>query len=378
MVVTIALLSGVAAAASSGGGPAPAQHSATPTTGASGQPRRDADTLLLAHRTDAGTLDLAVIIASDPAARGDAAVLLLPPPTMVQVPALQTQTLASLPAFVDDDVLALTVMNATGLRIDATIVADDLLLAQLLAPGDPITVEFGRGVRIEDDNGTFGYPEGRHELASADAYRTLLGGEAGGTLAHLLTVRSVLEGWFARLDRAAVADETIVIDERAAILREVGGADVTFLTLPVERVDVGDDERFRLLDGEARDLIEQHFPRARIARGERPRAELRNGTGTVGITQRASKFLVPAGIQVALTDNVPGFGQDTTTIIYYRDEDRGAARRVAGALGVGTIVQSAREIDVVDLSVVLGRDFEREHPDLFRPPTETTAPSVSG
>jgi hypothetical protein len=82
--------------------------------------------------------------------------------------------------------------------------------------------------------------------------------------------------------------------------------------------------------------------------------------------------LVPDGIQVALTDNVPGFGQETTTIIYYRDEDRGAARRVARALGVGTIVQSAREIDVVDLSVVLGRDFELAHPELFTPPTAAT------
>jgi hypothetical protein len=362
-VIALAALCGSAAALASGPRSAPAAQDPDVTTASVPAGDDGFETLFLGHRATDGTLDLAVVFGVDRAQPGRGVVLLLPPPTMVQVPALQTQTLAELPAFVDDDILSLTVMNATGIRIDGSIIADDLLLAQLLAPADPIPVEFRRGVRIDDDAGTIGFPSGRHKIAAADAYRVLLGEEPDGALAHLVTVQAVLEGWLARLDSPKVARPTVALDERAKPLRTMGGTAPLFSTLPVERVDAGDDELFRLLDTEVADLVRDEFGRAALGHGERPRAELRNGTGTVGLTQRVSQFVVPIGVEVAFTDNVVGFGQATTTVIYYRDTDAGAARDVVDALGVGSIVQANREIDVVDLTVIVGADFETAHPE---------------
>jgi hypothetical protein len=192
----------------------------------------------------------------------------------------------------------------------------------------------------------------------------LLGAEPDGALAHLVTVQAVLDGWLDRLGSPKVARPTVKIDERAKLLRTMGGSDPIFSTLPVERVDAGDDELFRMLDDDVRDLVREQFGRAALNNGDRPRAELRNGTGTVGLTQQASRFIVPIGIEVAFTGNDADFGEATTTVIYYRSEDADAAREVVEALGAGSIVQANREIDVVDLTVILGADFEAAHPEV--------------
>jgi hypothetical protein len=284
---------------------------------------------------------------------------------MVQVAALQQQTLGELPALVDDDVLELTIENATGIRIDEAIIADDVLLARLLAPADPIPVELSRGVRIDDDAGTLGFAGGRQQLAAADAYRVLVGTEPDGTLAHLVTVGAVLEGWLERLDHPAVARPTVEVDARAKLLRTMGGLDPTLSTLPVERVDAGDDERFRMLDEDVANLVAGQFAPARLGGDEgRPRAELRNGTGTVGLTQAVSRFVVPIGVEVSHTDNVPGFGQDETVVIYYDGAFEDDAERVVAALGVGRAVRVDEQIDFVDLTVIVGSDFEAAHPEV--------------
>ncbi len=321
-------------------------------------------TVLLAHRTVDGRLDLAAIFEVDNA-RGTGGVLLLPPPTMIEVPALQTQVLADLPAFVDDDVLAVSVMNATGVRIDDAIVADDLALARLLAPADPIAVEFSRGVRIDDDSGTLGYPGGARSLPADEAYRVLLGEEPDGTLAHLVTVQAVFAGWIERLADPSIAEATRVVDARADAIVALTAVEVDYVTLPVANVDAGDDERFRIRDEAAADLVVGRFAGAALGDrdGERPKAELRNGTGTVGLTQRVASFVVPIGVEVVLTDNINGFGQATTTVVYYRDENRADAERLVRALGVGNVAKAKREVDVVDLTVIVGADFETAHPD---------------
>ena len=365
-VVVIASVSGSLAALSSGPSSAPAARE--PERGTETTVEAPAEgkfsTLLLAHRAKDGTLDLGVIFGVDTNEPRRATALLLPPTTMVQVAALQQQTLRELPALVDDDILELTVENATGIRLDTVIIADDVLLARLLAPADPIPVDFSRGIRIDDDAGTLGYAGGAQKLSAADAYRVLLGTEPDGSLSHLVTVGAVLEGWIDRLDRPAVARPTVEVDRRATFLRAMGGLDLRLLTLPVERVDAGDVERFRMLDDEVANLVGGQFGPARLGDGSRPRAELRNGTGTVGLTQAVSRFVVPIGVEVAHTDNVPGFGKDETIVQYYDGEHEATAQAVVDALGVGRAERVNEQIDFVDLTVIVGADFETAHPEV--------------
>jgi hypothetical protein len=85
--------------------------------------------------------------------------------------------------------------------------------------------------------------------------------------------------------------------------------------------------------------------------------ELLNGTGEVGITQQVARKIVPAGGEVRLTGNVPGFGVKETRVVYYRDESRSAAEQMLRALGVGKIARGEQQVDVVDVTVVVGADW---------------------
>jgi hypothetical protein len=85
-----------------------------------------------------------------------------------------------------------------------------------------------------------------------------------------------------------------------------------------------------------------------------------NGVGSVGLTQAVAARIVPAGGEVTLTGNVPGFGVAATKVVYYRAGARDDARRFAKALGVGKVIRAADAIDVVDVTVVVGKDFDRQ------------------
>jgi hypothetical protein len=82
-----------------------------------------------------------------------------------------------------------------------------------------------------------------------------------------------------------------------------------------------------------------------------------NGTGAIALTQAVAERIVPAGGEITLTGNVPGFGVRHTSVVYYRKSDLPAARRVAAALGVGSVAEGNVPLDVVDLTVVVGADF---------------------
>ena len=58
----------------------------------------------------------------------------------------------------------------------------------------------------------------------------------------------------------------------------------------------------------------------------------------------------------------PKLIQPGVTIVYYDDEDLVNAKAIKKALGVGEVVKSLTGLDVVDVTVVVGRDFATAHP----------------
>jgi LytR cell envelope-related transcriptional attenuator len=91
----------------------------------------------------------------------------------------------------------------------------------------------------------------------------------------------------------------------------------------------------------------------------RPRIELRNGNGTPGIGERAAQLLVPAGLRIEVTGNANNFNYRSTRIIVYGDDQKSMAlaRKIRSLLGVGSIQIGTRALTVVDVTVVLGKDF---------------------
>jgi hypothetical protein len=167
----------------------------------------------------------------------------------------------------------------------------------------------------------------------------------------------VLDGWRDALTRRKVARATVAVDRRLLPVTISAGATVQDSTLPVERLASGDEERFRVRAPDAFTLLQRAMPWAVIANGKRPRVEVLNGVGAVGLTQAVAAKVVPAGGEVTLTGNVPGFGVKRTKVVYYRDGAERTARHLAAALGVGKVVRAADAINVVDVTVIVGKDF---------------------
>ena len=87
------------------------------------------------------------------------------------------------------------------------------------------------------------------------------------------------------------------------------------------------------------------------------RVQVLNGTGALGVALKAAQRLVPAGAQVALSGNADSFAYAQTQIVFYDRSRQHEATQVRQALGTGKLVFSRQPLDVVDVTVVIGKDF---------------------
>jgi hypothetical protein len=320
-------------------------------------------TLLFGHLDAQRRVDLLMLVARQPGDRS-ANVVFVPPRTVVEVPSLDLIAFADVTHDGDRQLLVTAVENALGVRIDDLLVVDDAGLARLLAPAGSLDVTFTAPVQSDTADGSGSLSSGRHRLTTAQLQRVLLVHETDGTLSHLVTVQAVMAAWLHALQNPATRRATLRVDAHAAVLADAATAPTTgFDTLPVDPVNAGSGERFQIRDQDTASLVSADFPFARLTlAGRRPRVELLNGVGTVGITPRAARLLVPAGANVLLTENVPGFGVRSSTVVYYRDTDASAARRFAAVLGVAAVAKGDTPLDLVDITVVIGHDFVVHHP----------------
>ncbi len=97
---------------------------------------------------------------------------------------------------------------------------------------------------------------------------------------------------------------------------------------------------------------------ARPVPGERDRIEVEvlNATPAVGLARAATRVLRDAGIDVVYFGSDTGAGVDSTQVLVRRGTPD-AGRRVAAALGVGSVRQLPDAGRLVDVTVRVGRDF---------------------
>jgi LytR cell envelope-related transcriptional attenuator len=356
-VVGIAVVVGLIAASlgSSRDHSARALARSAPQTAVTPVPPR-ARTVLFAHEDSSRRIDLLAVAGF---ARGGrvGSIVFVPTTTLVEVPSFDTQALVDVQRLGGSTLLETTVSNALGLRFGGVSILDDAQLATLLAPAGTMRVNFVRSVQVNDAGGTLAFTPGRATISAADASRLLIGPAVGGSLEHLVAVQAVLEGWFTRLRTESVARATARTAGAAGTLIALAHSNVGFDTLPVDVLSSGTVTRYELQQPAAGALIRADFPGALITTGKRPRVEVLNGTGAIALTQAVARKIVPAGGEITLTGNVPGFGVRRTSVVYYRVADLPAAKRLAAALGVGSVALGNVPIDVVDLTVVVGADF---------------------
>jgi hypothetical protein len=312
---------------------------------------------LVGHTTLDGTTDVLILLGRTST---DGSVLLLPSATQVEVPSLGIQTIGQVSSLGTTQLLTTTVENLTGIRSGAPILGGDAQLAAALAPAAPFSIDLPHDVVPAGET----RPEttaGTHRVGADEALRLLAVREEGSEVDHLVTVQAVLTAWFARLRDPQVAAAT----RRAApelsrpLIAVANAGTPSFDTLPVDSIGTSGDERLRVRSAAMPALSERMFPEARLGiDGVRPRVEILNGVGTVGLAQAVAALVVPVGADVRLTGNYPGFGVEATQVVYYRDRDRRAAEVLLDAVGVGSLRKARRAVGITDVTIIVGPDFQ--------------------
>jgi hypothetical protein len=87
--------------------------------------------------------------------------------------------------------------------------------------------------------------------------------------------------------------------------------------------------------------------------------EVLNGTGRPGRARGATRVLRRHGLDVVFFGNWEGEGVvRKTKVVLRRGGDQASARRVAQALGAGAVVVDLDTLRRVDVTVILGEDWE--------------------
>ena len=136
-----------------------------------------------------------------------------------------------------------------------------------------------------------------------------------------------------------------------------GAPDRRIDTVPVASIATGGGERFDVQCAGAGEDRPAGVPHSQLGEhGQRPRVEILNGTGALGVAQAVATKAVPAGGRVVLTDNLPGFGLQKTQVVYYSDRWRGAAQRILDAMGCGSLRKAGQDVRIADVTILVGSD----------------------
>jgi hypothetical protein len=289
----------------------------------------------------------------------------VPPGAMVEVPSFGLTSLADAAAEGSGDLLRTSIENLLGITFDAAVALDPEAVARLV-PAAGLDVSLEDAVEEQTSTGRIGvvFPAGAQTLGPRDTARFLAALGDGTQLQRLVRHQAFWTAYLEALDASPSPAEVLGPDVGRAVTALAAGP-VRHQVLPVESVGgtTGADELYRVPGDELVALVRRLFPDAipSTTSGERIRVQVLNGVGTPGLAQLVSPLLVPAGAQVTLSDNADRFDYAVTQVVYYDDARQADAEAVRAALGVGELVKSLADLDVVDVTVVIGADFVQAH-----------------
>ena len=133
---------------------------------------------------------------------------------------------------------------------------------------------------------------------------------------------------------------------------------VTLTSLPVEEEVTGETKLYSVSETDLRSFVTESF-------GEQPsveqeiRVQILNGNGEPKDAQAVAERLVGEGYRVVLSGNANRMDYEETQIVIYEStpEAQAAGERAGELLGVGNLQVSVNEQGIVDLTIVVGKDF---------------------
>jgi hypothetical protein len=154
--------------------------------------------------------------------------------------------------------------------------------------------------------------------------------------------------------------------EPAEIAAQIGdivrlpGHDRSIALLPVQQVSVGGSELYATTEKELVAFLDDTVGEASAPIDE-IEVQVLNGNGRPGIGQAVADRLIGHGFKVVISSNARHFDYDETLIITYEDSDHAdaIAEQARSLIGMGEVQISANQQGIVDLTIVVGKDFLR-------------------
>jgi hypothetical protein len=256
--------------------------------------------------------------------------------------------------------LLATVQNLLGAKVAHVVVVGGTQLAELVKPAGPLTVDVPNRVEqtLPNKRIQIVYEAGRAILPPGSVAQFLELKGDGNDLARLARQQAFWDAWLARLHKTPEAVPAGPDQVRSAVATIAKG-EWEIKVLPVQAQGSADDglELYKASDDELARTVAPIFGSPVHGQAPRPRVRILNGTGELELAQKVADKLTPADIQVTLTGNADRFDYDKTQIVYYSVAKRSMAEAVKKAIGIGVLVHNRNETNVVDVTVVVGKDF---------------------
>lgn len=338
----------------------------------------EASTTLLVGTRGSGRearLSWAALLVHDPGEERSA-IAFIPARTAAEIPGRGVQSLreafstGGLPLFL------VSTQNLLGVTVDRYLRWDEADVASLLAPLAPLEVDVPTDV-VSDREGaaTTLVPRGEQSL-DAGQLRDLLFVEGGDDLG--LGPRH-LAFWTSLHDRARADEDSLEralqtgaeqLDDSNHDPDEVAGFLYGFLTVPEDRRDLRTlpvnplevpGNVLLVTDEQEVATLMRELAGEELVPGDEVRVQILNANGRPGIGQDVARLLVGKGYKVVLSGNAQRFDRRRTAVVVYEDtaEARASAERARELLGVGRVQVTAQEQGIVDMTIVVGRDFLR-------------------
>jgi hypothetical protein len=163
-------------------------------------------------------------------------------------------------------------------------------------------------------------------------------------------------------DQLGYSDAAAVDNGRfLSSVASVPSENLTLTMLAVSPVGVAGAELYATDDDEVADFVRATLSGVEVA-ADQIRVRLLNGNGVPGSGERAAAALVEGPFRVVLSQNADRFNYETTKIVTYDASPAGqaVARQAHDLMGVGDVLVSPLQQGIVDITIVVGKDFLRK------------------
>ena len=318
-----------------------------------------------------------VLLTVDPETE-EASIVYVPSHTAVEVPGRGLQGVGESYGSGGVPLLLVSAENLLGIDIDHYVELSDKDAQVLFEQFETLTVDVPAEVRVPAgrDQARLIFVEGPQEMTPSSLVRLLYtmgmdGDDVELGSRHLAFWDQLLEVYDDPAELAAafeaagaaLGESDASAKDLAAFMELVAAVpseDLTLTALPVRPISAGDAQLYSVDADELAAFVDETIG-TRDETEQEIRVQLLNGNGVPGIGREAAAKLVGEGFRVILGGNARRLDYRKTLVIAYDSSDRGVAlaERARELLGVGEVQVSAQQQGIVDLTIVVGKDFLR-------------------